>query len=235
MKYQPYLHPSKQQQTSSSSILNTRSSKATFFLHSSFLLLLLFLLQASTIVVQAKSWNIGKECTADKYRLIYDKPLSCYNNGKCRFGAKDYSTLFPQLTSPNDIPLLEHSTDLTDSKNGVGMYCDCNEKWNDVDGEQISGYTGLYCEALYEICPDDQTICFHGGSCKRTTKDDDSTADYKCDCSSTIQQAGYYAIGKYCQWKITDWCDVDTGYDVSMYGQWYCVNDGVCRDSVDDM
>jgi len=138
--------------------------------------------------------------------------LPCKQNGICMYGSKDYQKIFDGSYLPDISSLTRMSK--------YGMYCDCGEDFD------ITGYTGLYCDVQYDKCPGDNNyICLNGSTC---ILDSDDPTFYICDCAKT-SKGGNKFEGTNCQHETTEWCEGDSGYDISESGSWYCTNDGSCR------
>jgi len=143
--------------------------------------------------------------------------LTCRGMTQCRIGDKamDYAKIFP-------IDLrLRLSNTVLQPDNGSGMYCDCDES-------EIyeKGLTGLLCDIIYEICPD-TSVCLHGAPC---VKDEFDPENYICDCAKTTSPPEKVFAGDNCEYEVTNYCKVDSGFDISENGIWYCTNNAECRD-----
>jgi len=71
-----------------------------------------------------------------------------------------------------------------------------------------SGFTGLYCENKFEVCPNGNHVCLHGSEC----------VDDEAKCSCNEDGADTALAGKYCQHKATIKCG----------GKTYCFNGASC-------
>jgi len=90
---------------------------------------------------------------------------------------------------------------------------------------------------MFQRCPDDHTICFHGASCVKGAGD--GYYGYYCDCSTTVAPDVMY-VGQHCEYEVTTFCDLTTNekeewqwwkwQDVkdNEEGQWICANDATC-------
>jgi len=134
---------------------------------------------------------------------------------KCRVGFKFYDEYFPNV---NTVTL----------SNGVCTasrcaYCDCEE---DEVKPGFVGMTGRECDIEFMRCPEGTQTCFHGAPCVEV-KD-----AYACSCSNTTDSLVQYA-GEHCEYVASDFCSINsTLYDVSSSGQWFCTNNGRCRDGI---
>jgi len=139
--------------------------------------------------------------------------LPCGLYGTCMYGSKDYQTIFPDSSLPN-VPSFTQTSK-------YGMYCDCGEDFD------ITGYTGLYCDVQFDKCPGDNNnnICLNGWTC---TQDSANPKNSICNCAKTTKGGNKYE-GTNCEYIITEWCEGDSGYDISESGNWYCTNNGYCR------
>jgi len=152
--------------------------------------------------------------------------LRCGSGYSCRNGSKDYERKGFPAELVNALPFFE----ITSIEN---EYCDCHEEEGGGGGLHM---TGVVCTTMFERCPDQDTICFHGAPCVKgaatatATGDDDDT--YYCDCSNTFPVDVLYT-GRHCEYPVTTVCDTPVEYDVSESGQWMCANGGSCRQRSD--
>jgi len=133
--------------------------------------------------------------------------LPCGRHGTCMYGSKDYQSAFA------GVQLRPHEDFMEQATSKYGMYCDCNEQYED------KGYTGLYCNIQYDKCSSGN-MCMNGATCV-----DDSLL--LCNCATTGRNGNKFE-GTHCQHEATEWCEGDSGYDVSESRKWYCTN-GTCR------
>jgi len=160
--------------------------------------------------------------SSDPECLFFDKsdplygthlPLDCRYGSICMKGSKDYNDLPTSMLEVMDrIPNFKQTS-------YDGMYCECNESHLTV--------TGLNCDIMYEVCPDN-SVCLHGAPCVQNAED---PSNYICDCPKSSNNVKFG--GNSCEYGVTDWCRMDSGYDVSNSGAWFCSN-GACHDGILD-
>jgi len=105
---------------------------------------------------------------------------------------------------------------LTDLAVNSDPYCFCDE-----------GYSGVYCEAPINTCPDGERSCYNGATCKEIYHPDGRsflTARYKCDCEEAGDAKNPY-VGLNCHIPAEKVCSLLTDTTVS-----FCVNGGTCKD-----
>mmetsp|Transcript_24754 Transcript_24754/g.72492 ORF Transcript_24754/g.72492 Transcript_24754/m.72492 type:complete len:481 (-) Transcript_24754:624-2066(-) len=128
--------------------------------------------------------------------------LKCRNNGKCKFGLKDYG----MHDKKNDA-----SATFTEETHSNGMHCVCPD-----------GFTGLICQIPAKKCGN-RLWCYNGAECAKTTLDDGTTKKY-CDCAPAATNSESYA-GLACQHQSGVFCNPDEGNRKDMS---FCVNGGTC-------
>lgn len=116
----------------------------------------------------------------------------------CAEGIKDNGI----LNGLDDIEHLVNTSDVTSME-----HCICP-----------TGYAGILCEHVINVCPGGEHVCFfHGSDC---IADEGDT--YTCDCA-TSEENGVATAGEFCQHEATAVCDVS--------GEQFCVNNGTCSGS----
>lgn len=143
-----------------------------------------------------KGVDVQKPCTLD-----------CLNDGKCRNGVKDTSTLSsfgPALTE------LANQT-----HDGNFQYCECPD-----------GFAGLRCGRRVETCGNNDHLCFHGSKCVK------EAGEYKCNCDPSFSMFTR-AAGKYCENTASAICTANGEPGVGRDQMAFCVNGGTCNGNAD--
>jgi len=132
----------------------------------------------------------------------------------CRVGSKSYDELFIGV----------NTVELSKGAAYNNKYCECNE--NDV-ARGKSGRTGGECEIKFSRCLDGQ-VCFNDAPCIKIGDEE----EFICGCAYTSDRKITY-VGEHCEYEVDDFCDdssdsLDSLYDISKSGKWFCTNNGVC-------
>ena len=168
-------------------------------------------LLSSTIVLS----SIGEVHGSENAFCSDSEKITCRHGGTCKVGKKVYPDFIPKA------PFLKEAID--------GKYCDCDES------KDSGTHTGLKCGVKYEVCPDDEMICFHGAPCVENSDGD----GYLCDCSqatslgnlSSDGSPGVFA-GTHCEMEASSFCGEEghSDDDVDLNdGRWFCTNGAVCN------
>lgn len=144
-----------------------------------------------------RGWE-GPRCeanTTDTKDIAWSQcTLECQNDGACLKGVvKPIASMFTKFLEATKKSNL---FDYAPSANFEYCYCP-------------TGFFGVDCEMQYELCGNQEHICFHGSTCEETG------GDWTCDCTGTE------SAGLYCQYQATDDCgdsDADT----------FCTNGSTC-------
>jgi hypothetical protein len=138
--------------------------------------------------------------------------LQCRNGGKCRNGAKDNS-FFSKFGADLEKYNMTHIN---------WEHCVCAD-----------GYFGIMCEHQLETCPGGDHVCLHGSKCSATNETNPDGASQECDCGDAFNSLEKFA-GRFCQYESTDICTNDGKPGVAKAKFAFCVNNGKCKDRVDD-
>ena len=104
--------------------------------------------------------------------------LQCQNNSTCISGEADFS-MFPR---PNGEVM-----NFLEETNRQGFHCLCPDS-----------FAGILCNRQYEVCENQNHVCYHGGKC--LNQGDQITQ--VCDCSSASFQGRQYQ-GPFCEQAVT--------------------------------
>ena len=149
--------------------------------------------------------------------------IQCDNGGICKPGEKNYKAgnFYPKLPTAPFFNKTSYNN----------MYCECgSESLNNiflVPGDV--GYTGLFCNVFYTVCPD-LSVCFYGSRCVQDLIKNNS--HYYCDCPYAWTMNDRYA-GVGCEYPGTSYCGNGNKptygfYDIDSF--WFCTNNGICND-----
>jgi hypothetical protein len=144
--------------------------------------------------------------------------LECANQGVCRKGAKDISTLakWGILNRRNLQESLMDSSTIEATFNEDFEHCVCP-----------IGYVGLQCEHRLDICPGGEHACLNGGECRTSLKD--GHISFVCDCTNAKSDSHRYA-GEFCEMESNDFCTIDglmpIGGPATLA---FCTNGGLCK------
>jgi hypothetical protein len=123
--------------------------------------------------------------------------LSCKNNGICRKGQKSLGIIESIAMC---IP------ELNKTSNSDFEHCEC-----------LTGFVGLQCEHLMQVCPGRKHVCLHGSKCVNYGE------EQICDCSAATE---HQLAGRSCQHKSFTSCNKDESKFIQPRS--FCVNGGIC-------
>jgi hypothetical protein len=143
---------------------------------------------------------------------------TCKNKGKCKVGAKNNTAVAHIYPTIPNAPFWTNTT-------YNDMYCACKDEFDPDILPGDNGFTGLFCEVFYMVCPD-WSVCLHGSYC---TENHTKQGHYFCDCEYSYTAANWYA-GKSCEYPGTEFCgvEIDDKGEYDLAWLWFCANDGIC-------
>ncbi|EEC47651.1 predicted protein [Phaeodactylum tricornutum CCAP 1055/1] len=140
--------------------------------------------------------------------------LHCENQGVCEEGTTSYDFLAGfRGVAESGVSLWPFAVEHVQNH-----HCQCPDR-----------YTGVRCEVEFVTCGDREHTCFHGARCLETMDDLNEQAEtvYSCNCETIDTASLTHYAGNFCEHPASSVCD--NGVHRS-----FCVNDGVCLDSMDE-
>lgn len=200
----------------------------------------LLLVRTLSVFFTLLTLSIGTTAAAqDETVLAAVCDLPCQNGGACRegqspavaghsLGDDGLQPLIPLPAGDGSREADHHHHHQQD------QHCECQEGW-----------TGQHCEVPFTRCtgpndqhPDEQYVCYHGGTCFGGEDSDAASAvghgkpqiyhhpslPQLCDCRTAFDPvAGLEYVGRFCEHPSVDTCDPNEE------GPKLCVNGGTCE------